>query len=172
MTRASSLARALAIAVAVAAPSSAAAELWSWTDAEGEERWTDDPSSVPPEQRSTLKLHGDEEDDDSSFSAVDPRNVAPPPESEAEKRAREARREQRRLLEAEELELIERVKKLRGAYTRAANEHRRYRVGGRIGAHAKAAAAEREAARLGAELDAAEKNLSAVQGRLELLRNH
>lgn len=171
MTRRAAL---LAVALALA-PGPARAELWLWTDAAGDERWTDDPSSVPREQASTLRRADDpgrpEAEEGGGFSAVSPRNEEPPPESPDERRRREKREEQLRLLEVELIEREREVEQLRKQHVRAENEHRRFRYGGRVGAFERANEAKAEAERLRVAREHAERQLDALRGRIELLQD-
>ena len=163
-----------ALLVALAA-GPAAAELWIWTDGKGEERWTDDPSSVPPEQKSTLRRADDptrpEDEDGGSYSSVDARNEAPPEESPDEKRRREKREQQQRLLEVELSQKEQELEELRRAHTKAENEHRRFKYGGRVGAFERGEVARVEAERVRVRKENAEKQLDALRGRIELLRD-
>lgn len=172
MPRAVALLVSLLVALA-AGP--ARAELWIWTDPKGEERWTDDPSSVPPEQKSTLRRADDptrpEDEDGGAYTSVDARNEAPPEESPDEKRRREKREEQLRLLEIELVEKERELDELRRAFTKADNEHRRFKYGGRVGAFEKGEGARAEAERLRLRKEGAEKQVEALRGRIELLRD-
>ncbi len=151
--------RALVAALLLASAVPALAEPWVWTDETGEDVFTDDPSLVPEAQRHTLRRFGEEaaaEDDAEeggwySGVTVDDRELT------AEERAEAARRTQQRQSLVREVErLSAEIDALERERLQADNEHRRYKVGGRIGAADKAAAAK-------AKLDAIDRRLAALR---------
>lgn len=128
---------ALLLVLALAAP--AGAEPWVWQDETGTDVFTDDPSLVPEARRHTLRRLGDAQDDEGGwYSGVD---TSDDPAREADRRAADARALQRQSLVRQLERLTGELATLERERVQADNEYRRYKVGGRIGAADRAAAA-------------------------------
>jgi len=157
------MSRALALLALVSLlPLPAAADAWVWRDETGAEVFTDDPSLVPDAQRHTLRRMGealaeDDGDDESGgwYSGGDGDPQARDESSQAAQlRARQRQSLARTLDElGAELATVERER------LHADNEFRRFKVGGRIGAADRAAAAK-------ARVDALDRRLAELRGEL------
>ncbi len=146
--------RAWFVLMLLAVSSPALAQAWVWRDEVGAEHWTDDPTTVPEAHRHSLRRLGEEEQADEDeggwYSGIsvddtetDPRAIL---QAQIELQRRQA------LLRSIEALQVE-VAALERERIGLDNEHRRYKVGGRIGAADRAVAAR-------AKLDALDRELA------------
>lgn len=155
---------ALALVVALAA-APAAADTFVWTDASGEEHYTDDPSMVPPAARHTLRSLDVE---GSTLSVVNPEpdGGLDPGAAAAERERLLLEQSERGKLEALRVELEQAVAALQRRIADADREARKYGAGGRIGAADAAARARELAAQLRGQLAGKEHELRALLARI------
>lgn len=152
-----------ALVLVLAGP--AAADVWRWTDASGEEHFTDDPSSVPPERRATLRNLDDGDDEGGTFSSLGEEDAGDAVDEQQRALAVEARLR----LREEHGAAVAELERLRAELSEARRESRKWRAGGRIGAADRAAEADRQVAALTARLEALEEKLASLEARLALV---
>ena len=152
------------VLAALLASSPAGAEALFWQDESGADHYTDDPSTVPESRRHTLRRLGDDEDGWYAGVSVDDRV-----ETAEERRAAQARLEQRQAILRTIERLIAEIEPLERARLQAENERRRYAAGGRIGAADRAAAARAKVEAIDRQLASLRTELVAAESRLALL---
>lgn len=142
----------------------AAADIWSWTEATGEQHFTDDPGSVPPARVHTLR-RVDGLDEDDSFSTRE-EGAARATENEVARTL--LGMELRRLLEEHATAAAE-LERLRIELSEASRESRKWKAGGRIGAADRAALADRRVETLRRDVDARERRLADLEAKIKRL---